>query len=260
MLLNRVKVIALCAGGWVLVAAAHTACSELTLPDNKCHTIATNSNWIDRVGQIKVDITEPRWCPVIIYGAPGSIGFQNYTANVEVNAAYLAASRRMDYTIENANHVVQKTFITSLSGSPLAVTQTHGTYDVGTAGNVTTKRDYVRNVIYTTAGPATGDAYLDYNYKANPGLSGATSSANGLIRLTANTPLVQQPVTYQWWLSNVLQGPPSGSSNYYQIWGKTVANPGVYNVKVVVVDKQGFSYTMTKSVTVTAGYCGGKIC
>lgn len=264
MLLNRVKIIAVGAGGWVMTVAAHMACNTLQLPNQNayhCPTVATNSAAVNKLASIKVVNTDPRWCPVIIYGPAGTTAFQSYASNVELNAAALDPARpRIDYTIANANNVPQKsaTNFFTIVGTQ-AVTTTVGDYTVGTAGNVATKRDYVHNTIYTTGGPATGDVWLDYNYKANPGLAGASSSANGLIRLTANTPLVQQPVTYQWWLSNVVQGPASGSSNYYQTWGKTV-NPGVYNVKVVIVDKRGLSYTLTKSVTVTAGSCGGRIC
>jgi hypothetical protein len=266
MLLNRVKIIASCAGGWVMVVAAHMACNTLQLPTTdpryKCQTAPTNATWVNKLASIQVDNTDPRWCPIIIETGVGTTAFQSYASNVELIASALSPSMpRIDYSFANANNVVQSTgvkFFTTVGTQ--AVATVLGAYEVGTAGNVTTKRDYAHNTIYTTAGPATGDVWLDYNYKANPTISGATSQANGHIRMTANTPRVQQPVTYQWWLNGVLQGPPTGSSNYYQIWGKEVTRVGVYTFKAVVIDKRNTSYTLTRSVTVTAVCATGKIC
>lgn len=265
MLLNRAKIIALCAGGWVLVTAAYMACI-LQLPTTdagtKCKTVATNATWVNRVGSIVVDITDPRWCPVIIDGPPGTAGFQNYSANVQLNAAAVSPSMpRMDYTFANANNVVQSTEIKFFTiGSTVAVTTATGAYQVGTAGNVATKRDYVHNIIYTTSGPATGDGWLDYDYHANPTISGPTSQPDPTIRMTANTPRIQQPATYQWFIGSVAQGPRSGSPNYYQTFSKVVTAVGGYTVKAVIIDKWNRSYTVSRTVQVTAVGCGGKIC
>lgn len=264
MLLNRVKIIALCAGGWVLVAAAYVVCGTLVLPDPryKCPTVATNSTWVNKLGSIVVDNTDPRWCPVIIYGPPGTIGFQSYASNVQLNAAALDPSRpRVDYSFANANNVTMKsaTNFFTIVGT-LAVTTPVGDYDVGTAGNVATKRDYVHNTIYTNAGPATGAIYLDYNYRANPTINGPSSQAHGDITVTASTPLVQQPVTYQWWVNNVSQGVPTGSNEYYQRRRKIVTAAGGYTFKVVIKDKRNISYTLTKTVLVTAACPTGKRC
>jgi len=265
MLLNRVKIIALCAGGWVSVMAAYMSCNTLQLPVTDpryhCKTVATNSTAVNSLASIQVNNTDPGWCPVIIEGV-GNVKFQSYSSDVQLNTAVLDPARpRVLTTFANANNVTQKSVIfgfTNLNG--VSYTTAVGDYTAGTAGNVTTKRDFAHTTIYTTLGPATGDVWLDYDYKANPTMSGATSQSNGHIVMTANTPRVQQPVSYQWWINGALQGPPSGYPDYYQQKTKDVSQPGTYTFKAVIIDHNNNSYTISRSVTVTAVCPTGKRC
>jgi hypothetical protein len=266
MLPYRVQIVALCAGGWVSVVAAHMGCSDLQLPNTDpryhCQTVATNSTWVNRISSIVVNNTDPGWCPVIIDGPAGSTKFQSYASNVQLNASAVdPAKPRIDFSFANANNVAQKsaTNFFTFSGTQ-AVTTTLGDYTVGTAGNVATKRDFAHNTIYTTGGPATGDVWLDYNYLANPSVSGPTTQPNPTIILTANTPRIQQPATYQWYWGTVAQTTRTGSPDYYQKFSKVVSSIGSYTFKVVIVDHWGRSYTVSKTVQVTAVGCGGKIC
>jgi hypothetical protein len=262
---NRVKIIAGCVGGWVLVSAAYVSCGLLVLPEPryKCPTVATNPTWVNKLASIVVDNTDPGWCPVIIETGVGTVKQQSYASNVKVNTSAIDPARqRIEYAFHNANNTFQRAGVSNLTntGTGVMVTTAVGAYTAGTAGNVTTKRDFVHNRVYTTEGVATGDIYLDYNYHANPTMSGVTSQANGAISMRANTPRVQQPVTYQWWINGVSQGLPSGSNNYYQTKGTVVTRVGVYGFKAVIIDKNKRSYTVTRSVTVTAVCATGKIC
>jgi hypothetical protein len=264
MPLHRVNVVVLCACSLALLSAAECNLGTgvvNTDPPTKCKTVATNSTWSSSAQGIVVDITDPRWCPIIIYGAVGTTFLQSYAANVQMVASQLSpANPRMDYTFANANNTTLSTasYFFTISGST-AYTTTLGSYNVGTAGNVANKQDFVHNKIYSVNGPATGDALLGYDYKVNPSISGLSSQTGGSVRITANTPKVQQPVTYQWWVDGISQGGATGSTNYYQTYTKTITTVGYHTFKSVVVDKRGNSYTLNKTVQITAT-CGGKIC
>lgn len=232
------------------VAATCSVNVTYTNPPTQCNTVATNQTWVNYAStSLSVSISQPQWCPTVIYTGVGTSLFSSYAATYSMDPGIVSGTTPyLDLTFVDAAGQHPNAYQFLITNG---LAQANVGYTAGQAGNATNKTDSAKNVIHTVGGNATGTGLLTYAYYQAPGITAPQSiKVNQPLSVSANASFVQQPATYQWFADNVAQGWVT-SNTYSSVYGTSYSNTGTHTFKAQVKDKYGtITTTPTKSVDV----------
>jgi hypothetical protein len=224
----------------------------------------TKCKWFDETGNmvslgLEINTEVPDRCPVKI--ATGNVLIQNYAGTVSGPAASVSFGNSLNVVFKDALNNFVQTYVSTFVGDGPHTAFVSTAYIAGNAGRMSaaaSQKDYAFNTIQideAAPGPnyAIGRVELTYDYtlQASVGVP-LTATTNAMV--TVNAQLLAPypgPLTYKWWVNNVLQSITSPSFQYTQ------GGSGAATFKVQVTDVEGDKGLATSTTTFNSPGGGG---